>query len=120
MTLEALKARLAEVEAQLEPTKAALYRIDGAIKKFEKGYPELKSIQALRREELRMAIAPMESLETEPIRNGPVIQFNPQTLQRRKIQCNPSAFRREMIRPGVDIKAIAQWARDRAPKQRFH
>jgi len=95
-------------------------RIDGAIKKFEKGYPELKSIQALRREELRMAIAPMESIETEPIRNGPVIHFDPKTLQRREIQCNPFAFRREMIRPGVDIKAIAQWAKDKTPKQRFH
>lgn len=95
-------------------------RIDGAIKKFEKGYPELKSIQAQRREELRMAIAPMDFIETVPNRNGPVIHFNPATLERREIQCNPAPFRREMIRPGADIKKIAQWARDRTPKQRFH
>ena len=95
-------------------------RIDGAIKKFERGYPELKSIQALRREELRMAIAPMESDENEPNRNGPVIHVDPKTSQRWEIRCNPSAFRGEMIRPGVDIKRVAQWARDRTPKQRFH
>lgn len=95
-------------------------RIDGAFKKFEKGYPELKSIQAQRREQLAMTIAPMESDEKEPNRNGPVVHFNPKTLDRREIECNPIPFRREMIKPGADVRTIAEWARDRAPKQRFH